>query len=147
MRARALVSLALVFASGAARAQHVTSSPPPLRTFGPDSTATGVFTGAGLTPPGLTCDAPPAPATQTCTGYLASSGGCDRTRPRPGLDCDLEPQPARLRLSGLLRDGERAVIDVQCSRQRGGRRRGVTARGKRRNEIGFQAQDGLTVSA
>lgn len=73
MRARALVPFALVLAAGTARAQHVTSAPPPLRTFGPDSTATGVFTGAGLTPPGLTCDAPPAPAALTCTGYLASA--------------------------------------------------------------------------
>ena len=43
------------------------------RTFGPDTTSTGVFTGQGTTPPGLTCDTPPAPIARTCTGFLASS--------------------------------------------------------------------------
>jgi pimeloyl-ACP methyl ester carboxylesterase len=43
------------------------------RTFGPDTTSVGVFTGQGTTLPGLTCDTPPAPAARTCTGFLASS--------------------------------------------------------------------------
>ena len=42
------------------------------RTFGPDTTSTGVFTGQH-TQPGLTCDTPPAPTARTCTGFLASS--------------------------------------------------------------------------
>jgi hypothetical protein len=73
MRPRVLVPLLLAAAAGPARAQHVASSPPPARVFGLDSTATGVFTGAGLTPAGLACDAPPPPAAVTCAGYLASA--------------------------------------------------------------------------
>jgi hypothetical protein len=37
------------------------------RTFGPDTTSTGVFTGRGTVAPGLACDAPPAPVARTCT--------------------------------------------------------------------------------
>lgn len=74
MRAPAvLLRLVLALAAGSARAQHQPSSPPPPASFGPDSVATGVFTGAGLTPAGLGCDAPPAPAALTCAGFLASA--------------------------------------------------------------------------
>src|SRR4051794_25477332 len=45
----------------------------PQRSFGPDSTSTGVNTGPPTLLPGLTCSAAgPAPEPLTCTGYLAS---------------------------------------------------------------------------
>src|SRR5512138_1375526 len=70
MRARIVaVSLSLSLA-GAASAQHLASAPPPARTFGPDTTATGTFTGRGLTQPGLACDGAASP---TCSGFLASA--------------------------------------------------------------------------
>jgi pimeloyl-ACP methyl ester carboxylesterase len=48
---------------------------PPSRSFGPDTYRTGLFTGPGTPPNGLSCDAPPAPTPKTCTGYLASFDG------------------------------------------------------------------------
>jgi pimeloyl-ACP methyl ester carboxylesterase len=44
---------------------------PPSRTFGPDTTRTGVFTGDGMT--GLTCM--PSTAPMKCSGYLAGDDG------------------------------------------------------------------------
>jgi pimeloyl-ACP methyl ester carboxylesterase len=45
----------------------------PSRTFGPDTYATGIFTGQGTTAPGLTCDAPLNQSQAvTCDGFLAS---------------------------------------------------------------------------
>jgi pimeloyl-ACP methyl ester carboxylesterase len=45
----------------------------PRRTFGPDTTSTGVNTGPPTLQPGLTCSAAgPAPEPLTCTGHLAS---------------------------------------------------------------------------
>ena len=42
--------------------------------FGPDTTSTGVNTGQGIVPGGLTCDPPAGPTSQplTCSGYLPS---------------------------------------------------------------------------
>ena len=47
--------------------------PPPSHQFGPDTTFTHQFTGAGITTPGLVCDAPALLVPTTCTGFLASS--------------------------------------------------------------------------
>ena len=52
------------------------SGPPTPRTFGPDSYATGVFTGAGTTTPGLDC-VKSADKSRVCNGFLAS--GVDGT--------------------------------------------------------------------
>src|SRR5512138_133643 len=71
MRARlAALALPLLALAGRASAQHLPSAPPPARTFGPDTTATGTFTGQGLTHPGLACDGAASP---TCSGFLASA--------------------------------------------------------------------------
>jgi ABC-2 type transport system ATP-binding protein len=48
------------------------SGPPAPRNFGPDTYRTGVFTGAGTTAAGLSCDKD-ASKTRTCNGFLASS--------------------------------------------------------------------------
>jgi pimeloyl-ACP methyl ester carboxylesterase len=48
------------------------ASPPPPRTFGPDSTRTGVFTGEGTATPGLSCQATAAGGRE-CSGFLASA--------------------------------------------------------------------------
>lgn len=70
----AVVATALLAVAAPAVAQRARAEPPPPRTFGPDQTATGVFTGEGLTPPGLSCDSPADPATPiTCSGFLASA--------------------------------------------------------------------------
>ncbi len=70
---RTAVLAALLLATPAA-AQHDPAAPPPPRTFGPDSTATGVFTGAGTAAPGLSCDPPRDGTTPlTCSGFLASA--------------------------------------------------------------------------
>ena len=45
-------------------------SPPPQRTFGPDTTRTGLFTGAGITLLGLACTSSSPP--MDCSGFLAS---------------------------------------------------------------------------
>src|SRR5690349_21823729 len=52
------------------------SGPPVPRSFGPDSYRTGVFTGTGITAPGLHC-AKAADNSRICDGYLAS--GVDGT--------------------------------------------------------------------
>jgi len=51
------------------------SSLPPAHTFGPDTNRKGVFTGAGITPLGLSCSS--SPAETDCAGFLASD--VDRT--------------------------------------------------------------------
>lgn len=48
------------------------SGAPSPRNFGPDTYRTGVFTGAGITSPGLSCDKDATKA-QVCSGFLASS--------------------------------------------------------------------------
>ena len=47
------------------------NGPPAPRNFGRDNYRTGVFTGAGTTPPGLTCDKDATKA-RVCNGFLAS---------------------------------------------------------------------------
>jgi predicted acyl esterase len=75
---RAVLALALLAWGAPARSQHVEASPPEPRTFGPDRTSTGAFTGQGLTPVGVACDEPASPdAALTCSGFLAS--GLDGT--------------------------------------------------------------------
>lgn len=71
-RLLATLSVATLFAGAPlALAQ---SGGPPARAFGPDTTATGTYTGEGITPPGVTCDAPAdATVPLTCTGFLASA--------------------------------------------------------------------------
>src|SRR6266478_1624050 len=68
MRARRSVfgSLLITLASFPLLAQR---SLPPKRVFGPDTTSTGVFTGAG-TPLGLACT--PSVPPMECSGFLAS---------------------------------------------------------------------------
>jgi pimeloyl-ACP methyl ester carboxylesterase len=51
-------------------------SPPPPQNFGPDTYRTGVFTGRGITRPGLTCDSA-STGGHLCTGFLRSA--VDRT--------------------------------------------------------------------
>src|SRR5436305_13970292 len=51
------------------------SSLPPAHTFGPDTNRKGVFTGAGITPLGLSCTS--SAAGIDCSGFLASD--VDRT--------------------------------------------------------------------
>ena len=53
------------------------SGPPPARSFGADTYRTEVFTGDGVTSPGLTCDKA-ANKSRACSGFLAS--GVDSTR-------------------------------------------------------------------
>src|SRR5712664_3556213 len=67
MRARLFAFYAVVTAlsSGALLAQV-----PPQRAFGPDTTRTRVFTGAGATPLGLTCSS--SASSRDCSGFLAS---------------------------------------------------------------------------
>jgi predicted acyl esterase len=72
--ARLIVAVLLVgsTAVGAVLAQG--DGPPAPRTFGPDTTAVGSFTGRGTTTPALQCDAPSDPSTpRECSGFLASS--------------------------------------------------------------------------
>jgi len=72
--ARLMVAVFLVgsIAVGAVLAQG--DGPPAPRTFGPDTTAVGSFTGQGTTAPALQCDAPSDPSTaRECSGFLASS--------------------------------------------------------------------------
>jgi predicted acyl esterase len=73
----ALAGLALLGALPlTAAAQHVAATPPLERAFGPDHTSTGVFTGTGVTPAGLVCDAPADATTPlTCEGFLPSFDG------------------------------------------------------------------------
>jgi predicted acyl esterase len=67
------LALAALGTAVPARAQHDPAAPPPPRSFGPDQRSTGVFTGEGLSPPGLVCDAPADLAVAlTCKGFLAS---------------------------------------------------------------------------
>ncbi|BDG05763.1 alpha/beta hydrolase family protein [Anaeromyxobacter oryzae] len=74
----ASIALALALVALPARAQHDPAAPPPARAFGPDQRATGVFTGEGVSSPGLACDAPADPGVAiTCSGFLAS--GVDGT--------------------------------------------------------------------
>ncbi len=71
---RLLATFAIATFSAAPPLAAAQSGPPPARAFGPDTTATGAYTGEGITPPGLTCDAPADPTVPlTCTGYLASA--------------------------------------------------------------------------
>lgn len=74
MTSRLPLAAALLLLAGApALAQHVPARPPPPRTFGPDRTSTHVFTGEGVTAPGLACDTPADPGQAlACTGFLAS---------------------------------------------------------------------------
>lgn len=70
------------------------NGPPPRHRFGPDSVSLGAFTGAGVTPTGLSCRNT-SREIRECTGYLASA--VDETR----LDVTLElprtaPQPTPL---------------------------------------------------
>lgn len=53
-----------------ARSTH--DGPPPTHNFGPDTYRVGLFTGAGTTQPGLSCDKT-ADDVRTCSGYLASA--------------------------------------------------------------------------
>src|SRR5437016_1637837 len=56
------------------RLRSSTHGPAEPRTFGPDTTAVGSFTGQGTTAPALQCDAPSDPSTaRECSGFLASS--------------------------------------------------------------------------
>ncbi len=75
--ARLLAFLSAATFAGLAPPALAQSGAPPARQFGPDTTATGAYTGEGVTPVGVTCDTPPAPTALTCTGYLAS--GVDGT--------------------------------------------------------------------
>ena len=56
---------------------HADEGPPPSHDFGPDTYRVGVFTGRGITPAGLQCDAVSpddgANPIRTCTGFLASA--------------------------------------------------------------------------
>jgi predicted acyl esterase len=68
--------LLLLGAAGPAPARAAPASPPGARQLGADHTATGVFTGAGVQPAGLRCDAPADASTpRTCEGFLASFDG------------------------------------------------------------------------
>jgi hypothetical protein len=72
--ARLMIAVFLVgsIAVGTVLAQG--DGPPAPRTFGPDTTAVGSFTGQGTTAPALQCDAPSDPSTaRECSGFLASS--------------------------------------------------------------------------
>ena len=53
-----------------ARSTH--DGPPPSHNFGPDTYRVGLFTGAGTTRPGLSCEKTAAEV-RTCSGYLASA--------------------------------------------------------------------------
>src|SRR5687768_13419278 len=53
-----------------ARSAH--DGPRPSQNFGPDTYRVGLFTGAGTTKPGLSCDKTAADV-RTCSGYLASA--------------------------------------------------------------------------
>ena len=71
---RLVVGAALAASIGVAAVLAQGDGPPPPRTFGPDTTTVGVFTGQGTTAPGLQCDAPTDPSTALeCSGFLASS--------------------------------------------------------------------------
>src|SRR5829696_4219872 len=48
------------------------SGPPPPHRFGPDSYRVGIFTGQGITQPGLSCDKQ-SPEVRVCSGFLASA--------------------------------------------------------------------------
>jgi pimeloyl-ACP methyl ester carboxylesterase len=72
------IAVALLVAAVGTAHVLADNDPAPPREFGPDTYATGVFTGQGTTTPGLVCDSPPDPSTAlTCSGFLAS--GVDRT--------------------------------------------------------------------
>src|SRR5919202_1520890 len=58
--------------------QDYNGGAPSPRAFGRDSRRPGVFTGQGVTQPGLTCGPGTAPAATVCSGYLASA--VDSTR-------------------------------------------------------------------
>ena len=60
---RLVVGAALAASIGVAAVLAQGDGPPPPRTFGPDTTTVGVFTGQGTTAPGLQCDAPTDPST------------------------------------------------------------------------------------
>ncbi|MFL5312933.1 MAG: alpha/beta fold hydrolase [Myxococcales bacterium] len=68
-----MIALLLMTAAPMAAGRAQTSAPS--RTFGPDTNRTGLFTGPGTPPGGLSCDAPPAPTAKTCSGFLASFDG------------------------------------------------------------------------
>src|SRR3981081_4147822 len=73
---------AMAAATICAEAARAQGSPPPSRTFGPDTTATGgPYTGGE--PTGLICT--PSTAPMKCSGYLASDDGTklDCTGPTP----------------------------------------------------------------
>src|SRR2546428_1693689 len=70
---RGMLRAVLLGLLGVAAVLAQTDGPPAPRSFEPDTTAVGVFTGQGATEPGLECEAPPAPAALTCNGFLASS--------------------------------------------------------------------------
>src|SRR5438445_51664 len=71
---RLVVGAALAASIGVAAVLAQGDGPPPPRTFGPDTTTVGVFTGQGTTAPGLQCDAPTDPSTALeRSGVLASS--------------------------------------------------------------------------
>jgi hypothetical protein len=76
-RSRSLLPLLVLAALPApSRAQQAALPPSGTRAFGPDTTATGVFTGVGLVPAALACDAPLDPSTPlTCGGFLPSFDG------------------------------------------------------------------------
>ena len=59
-------------ATGIAGSVTEDRGPPPPRTFGPDTWRTGIFTGAFVTRPGLTCD-DGSTGVRRCSGYLASA--------------------------------------------------------------------------
>jgi predicted acyl esterase len=75
---RLTVGVVLAGLLGVAGALAQGDGRPEPRAFGPDTTAVGVFTGAGTTAPGLQCDAPADASTPLeCAGFLAS--GLDGT--------------------------------------------------------------------
>src|SRR5438132_4083972 len=74
VRLSAVCSLLAAFAAHPLLAQ---SSLPPHHAFGPDTNRKGVFTGAGITPLGLSCAPSPSGTETDCSGFLASD--VDRT--------------------------------------------------------------------
>lgn len=60
------------FSVARGHARQVDDGPPPPRNFGPDTYRVGLFTGAGATRPGLSCEKT-APDVRTCSGFLASA--------------------------------------------------------------------------
>src|SRR5207245_7504953 len=72
--ARLMVSVFLIGSIAVRAVLAQGDGPPAPRTFGPDTTAVGSFTGQGTTAPALQCDAPSDPSTaRECSGLLDCS--------------------------------------------------------------------------